>query len=97
LEAERQREEMKRHRRLEEERHQELETMAALWVRSRNLRSFLEECESSLSAASEASSDDSQARWLRWAVAYADLVDPFKSGRLDKIIQKHEGSISSEC
>jgi hypothetical protein len=96
LEAERQREEIARQRRLEEERHQELETMAALWVRSRNLRLFLEECESSLANAGQLSSDCAEADWLSWACKYANSVDPLKSGRLYNVIQTHEGLIKSE-
>lgn len=86
--------EQERQRRLEAERHPELETIAALWVKSRNLRLFLEECENSLSASAVAPSDDSQARWLRWALAYADSVDPLKSGEL----QTYEAwTIQSGC
>jgi len=96
LEAECQRQEMERQRRLEEERLQELETMTALWVKSRDLRAFIEECESTLSASAEASSDGSQARWLRWALAYTDYLDPFKSGRLLRMIQMREGSTKGE-
>jgi hypothetical protein len=50
LEAERQREQMEWQRRLEEERHRNSRRIAALWVRSQNMRSFLQECERSLSA-----------------------------------------------
>jgi len=89
LEAERQRQELERRRRAEEERRNELDTMAALWVKSRNLRLFLDECQSSLSASAEVPSDDSRTRWLRWASAYADSVDPLKSGKLFKIIQTY--------
>jgi hypothetical protein len=71
--------------------------MAALWVKSRNLRSFVEECESSLSAsAAESPAVESQARWLGWASAYADSIDPLKSGRLHMIIQMFEESMKSE-
>jgi len=96
LKAERKRQELERLRRAEDERRNELDTMAALWLKSRNLRSFLEECESTLSASAEAPSDGSQARWLRWALAYADFLDPFKSGRLLRMIQMREGSTEGE-
>lgn len=71
---------------------------AALWLKSRNLRSFVEECGRSLSLSGELPSDGAQARWLRWASAHADAVDPLKSGRLNKIIQTLEAStIQSDC
>jgi hypothetical protein len=91
LEAERQRQEIERQRKLEQERRNELEAMMALWVKSRNLRSFLEECERSLSASAEAPSDDSQASWFRWARAYADSIDPLESKRFHTIIRRDEG------
>jgi hypothetical protein len=96
LKAERQRQELERKRRVEEERRNELDTMMALWVKSQNLRAFLEECERSLSPAAEAPSADSQARWFRWASAYADSIDPFRSGRLLKIIRPYEKAPKSE-
>jgi hypothetical protein len=92
LEAARQRQEIERQRKLEQERSNELETMMALWVRSRNLRSFLEECERSLSASAEAPSDDSQASWFRWARAYADSIDPLKGQLFQTVKRKGEGS-----
>ncbi len=69
--------------------------MAAMWMKSRNLRSFLKECERSLSASGELPADGSQTRWFRWALAYADSIDPLKSGRLYKSIQTYEGSIEA--
>jgi len=87
----RQRQELERQRQLEEQRRNELDTMAALWVRSRNLRSFLEECESSLSASADAPSADSQARWFRWALTYADSIDPLKGQQLHTIMRRDEG------
>lgn len=92
LEARRQRQELKRKRRVEEERRKELDTMAALWVKSRNLRLFLEECQSSLSAPDEVPSDDSR---TRWASAYADSIDPLMSGRLFRMIQTSQASVKS--
>jgi predicted nucleic acid-binding protein len=96
LEAECQRQEIERQRRLEEERHEELEKMAALWVKSRNLKLFLDECQSSLSASAGSPADDSKARWLRWASAYADSLDPFNSGRLSKMVQTCDEPYKSE-
>jgi len=65
--------------------------MAELWVKSRNLRSFLEECESSRSASAETPSADSQARWCRWASAYADSIDPLKGQQLHTIMRRDDG------
>ena len=96
LEAQRQREEIERQRQLDAERRKELEAMAASWTTSRNLRLFLEECERSLSVSGNFSADSAQTRWLRWALAHADPVDPFKSGRLDAVIQTHEESTVSD-
>jgi hypothetical protein len=92
-EAERQRQEMERQRRLEEERHQELETMAALWVRSSNLRQFLLECEKALSIDGKLPPDGGEARWLRWAIAYANSIDPLKGQQLYKVIRREDGPI----
>lgn len=49
------------------------------------------ECESTLSASAEAPSDGSQARWLRWALAYADSIDPLKGQRLHTITRRDDG------
>jgi hypothetical protein len=50
LEAERQREETERQRRLEAQRRHELDAMVvALWMKSFNLRQFVVECEKALS------------------------------------------------
>lgn len=39
----------------------------------------------------KAPSDDSQARWLRWAFSYADSIDPLKGQRLHTIIRRDDG------
>jgi hypothetical protein len=96
LEAERRRQEIELQRRIEEERRNELDSMAAAWVKSQKLRSFLLECESSLSAPGTHSSDDAHSRWLRWAVAYADSLDPFDNERLSKMVQRYNELYTSE-
>lgn len=87
LEEARQHQEMQRQRRLEEERREELDTMAALWVKSRNLRAFIEECEHSMSSSGAPISESAEARWLRWARAYADSIDPLVGWRIRRVIQ----------
>jgi hypothetical protein len=96
LEAQRQREEIERQRQLEAERRKELEAMAASWRTSLDLRLFLEECERSLSVSGNLPADGVQPRWLRWAMAHADRLDPLKSGQLYQVIQTHEESIKDE-
>jgi hypothetical protein len=96
LEAERRRQEIELQRRIEEERRNELDSLAAAWAKSQKLRSFLLECESSLSAPGTHSSDGAHSRWLRWAVTYADSLDPFDNGRLSKMVQRYNELYASE-
>lgn len=90
FEAEIRRQELEQQRRAEQERREELDSMAASWVKSRNLRSFLEACKSALSSSSD-SGTERRAKWLDWASAYADSIDPLKEDRLHTVIQRNEG------
>jgi hypothetical protein len=93
LEAARQRQEIERQRQLEEQCRQQLDTMVALQMKIRDLRSFLEECENSLSKSQALSPDGLEERWLRWAYAYAESIDPLKNGCLQKIISSRSGAL----
>lgn len=95
LEAEHRRQELEHQRRVEEERRNELDNMAALWMKSRNLKSFLEECKSALSASAEGSANKGQVKWLEWASAYADLIDPLKNDRIAAAIRRNVGLINA--
>lgn len=85
LEAEHRRAEMEHQRKMLEERCNQLDTMVASWVKSTNLRQFLQECERSLSLNAK-SPDPAGAHWLSWARAYADAVDPIKNGSLQEMM-----------
>jgi hypothetical protein len=87
-EAELRRQELELSRQIEQERREELETQYQLWQRSRDLRRFLQECESLLIKDEPVATDNGAARWLRWARAYADAVDPLKNGEVDQVIRK---------
>jgi hypothetical protein len=85
VEAEHQREEMERQLKMQEERRNQLDAMVATWLKSTNLRQFLQECERSLSLNAK-SPDPAGAYWLSWAQAYADALDPIKNGSLQEMM-----------
>jgi hypothetical protein len=79
-EAELRQVEEERRRREEEERRKYLEAQAEMWVRSRNVRSFLEACECALiEQLGEIMPGSPEAEWLEWARRCADQVDPLKN------------------
>jgi hypothetical protein len=65
---------------LEQERAAQLEAQCTAWLRSRNLRRFLRQCEVSLTNAGRLSPSNDAVRWLEWARAYADSLDPLQNG-----------------
>lgn len=73
----------------EEARRKALEVQSELWVKSRNLRAFLQACESLIAERSgEIDPDSAEALWLRWAYSHADRLDPLKNDYLDLVAQK---------
>jgi hypothetical protein len=84
----RQQEAEARLRRQQERRRRELlEAHSALWEKSRSLQLFLNEYKEFLSEQGRVGPDCEEAQWLRWACDYADSLDPFKSGELQRAIQ----------
>jgi hypothetical protein len=89
LEEERRREEMRRLQQIEDEHREELDTMADLWIKSVNLNQFLLECEKTLSTEAAILPEGIEARWLTWARACADELNPFTSGHLKAVLADH--------
>jgi hypothetical protein len=85
LEQERQYEEMERTQQIEDQHREELDTMADLWIKSVNLRQFLLECEKTLTTEAPILPEGNEARWLAWARAYVDEINPLTSGRLQQM------------
>jgi len=85
LEAASEREETERQRKMQEERCSQLDAMVTSWLKSTNLRQFLQECENSMSHESK-SPDPAGTYWLSWAQAYADALDPTKNGSLQEMM-----------
>ena len=84
-EAERRRADLERERKVQEERRNQIDAMVASWIKSTNLRYFLQECEKTLSLESK-NPDPAGAQWLSWARAYADALDPMKNGSLREMM-----------
>ena len=85
LEQERQYEEMERLQQIEDQHREELDTMSDLWIKSVNLRQFLLECEKTLTTEAPILPEGNEARWLAWARAYANEINPLTSGRLQQM------------
>ncbi len=60
------------------------------WTQSRNLRHFLRACERSLQA--NPPPDGAETSWLAWARSYADAIDPFTNGNLQKVITRERNA-----
>jgi hypothetical protein len=84
-EAARKRAELEHQLRIQEERGKQLDSLVDSWIRSKNLRQVLKECEDTLRVQNE-SRIPSDEYWLRWARAYADHIDPIKNGWLKRIM-----------
>jgi hypothetical protein len=73
-------------RRVDRENRKRLEQMANAWREARLLRRFIRNCETEMRASiSEQSSSGNawQQRWLTWARAHADRIDPMTTGYLE--------------
>ncbi|HAF24022.1 MAG TPA: hypothetical protein DCK93_14140 [Blastocatellia bacterium] len=88
-EEELRRQEAKLRQEIQRELSAELETQCNLWIRSRRLKRFLRQCEISLSKASPLGSDCDGARWLDWARALADSLDPLQHGGVEQAIRNY--------
>jgi len=84
-ETARKRAELEHQLRIQEERGKQLDVFVDSWIRSKNLRQFLKECEDALRLQNE-SRIPSDEYWLRWARAYADHIDPTMNGSLEQIM-----------
>jgi len=84
-EAARKRAELEHQLRIQEERSKQLDFFVDSWIRSKNLRQFLKECEDALRLQNE-DRIPSNEYWLRWSRAYADHIDPIQNGSLQKIM-----------
>lgn len=66
-----------------------LERQIESWSKSRTIREFLRACESSIIERSgEIAPDSTEGRWLRWAHAYADQLDPLKNGQFEEALHR---------
>ena len=82
-EEERRRAELERLQREEEARRQELEQFTNRWVKSQNLRAFLEAVQQeAVRRALQLTPDTAIGRWLAWGREHADRLDPLTSGLL---------------
>ena len=81
-ELERQRQaELARLRQIELERREDLEKQAENWVKSRQLREYIQAVEIAASKQGISSpSHEGYAFWMRWAKAHADRLDPLTNG-----------------
>lgn len=84
-EAARKRAELEHQLRIQEERGKQLDFFVDSWIRSKNLRQFLKECEDALRLQNE-DRIPSNEYWLGWSRAYADHIDPIQNGSLQKIM-----------
>lgn len=76
-EAERRRYELEQRRREEEARRRELDSQVERWVRSQNLRAFLDAAERTAVQRGQSPASDGQLkRWLDWGRGYAEQLDP---------------------
>jgi len=89
-EEELRRQQAARRQQIERDLVMELEAQCKLWMKSRKLKQFLRACENSLSKHERLSTDNDESRWLLWARSYADRIDPFRSGGLNRLIQNHQ-------
>lgn len=72
----------------EQARRGALEEAAESWVRSRNLRAFLEACGCAIEPDSGSMDERVDVRWLDWARRHADRIDPLTNGSVDALISK---------
>jgi len=83
------RQEEARRRQEEEAGRKELEVQAQNWMKSRNLRTFLQACEGAMAERlGSLPLDGAEAEWLRWAYSHADRLDPLKNGYIESIAPK---------
>jgi hypothetical protein len=86
-EEQRRRWEIERRQREEQQRFEVLEKQAALWVRSQNLRAFLEACEQKLMLTSAGGTRE--VTWLKWALRWIDQLDPLENGQVEALVAHH--------
>jgi hypothetical protein len=73
-----------RKRRLEESWRSQLEESSEAWLRARRLRRFIRACGAVLQKAEGSlAAGDWQERWVAWAMAHADRLDPMTNGYLE--------------
>ncbi|HEY5910531.1 MAG TPA: hypothetical protein VJA21_08000, partial [Verrucomicrobiae bacterium] len=84
------RKEIERRQREEEDNRERLVTMADNWREARLVRRFIRACEGVLAREAQAQ-DGWQERWLKWAKAHADRVDPMTNGYLESERQRLAG------
>src|SRR5581483_2064158 len=97
LEEQQRRAELARLQQIERARREQLNRLVDSWKRSLNLRQFLAECKKALTDGEGLQPQSSQARWLEWATAYADNLNPLTNGRLNTVINDwSQPSLESE-
>lgn len=88
LERQRRLEEIERERAAEDKRRANLVSQAEMWERATLLRAFIDACENEFKSLANETSGFS--KWLEWARAHAERIDPLKNGFLNSEL-KHFG------
>lgn len=71
----------------EEARRSALEKAAKSWVKSQNLRAFVDACQARMEAASKPGDRARvEEQWLNWARQHADRLDPFENGAVETML-----------
>ncbi len=89
LEEQRKRQEIEQAKALEEKRRANLLNHAEMWQCATLLRSFFNACESEIK--SFQGQTLSSIKWLEWARAHADRIDPLKNGFVQKEVSRFCG------
>lgn len=76
------REEERKRLQIEQERRHSFDDIVASWIRSQKLIEFIDLCERS----QQVSSDAGGTMWLLWVRRYAEGLDPFKNGSLNRLV-----------
>lgn len=91
LEEQQRREEELRRIREEGSRREQLEQQAENWRKSKDIYDYLKACEEYfITQGREVDSESAEAKWLAWAKAHADRLNPLKNSRTEEMIKREE-------
>lgn len=88
IEQQRKLEEIERERATEQNRRKNLISQAEMWNRATLLRAFINACESEIKSLGHETSD--VIKWLEWARAHANRIDPLKNGSLHSEVERFD-------